>query len=578
VLPDETSTALPLVGAAGPASSFESQTLDFKRPGRSLKETLTMLAEAAVCFANADGGCIVLGVDDRATSRSEALVGVGTSLTLDLVRRGIFDRTVPPLTVFAEEHIEDDARLIVIRVPTGVQILATTDGKSTRRLGTECRPFPPNQQREVLVARGQLDWSAELSDATIEAVAPTELERLRAHLRRAGHEELAELRRARLLEALRLTGESGRLTHAGLLLLGDEDIIARHVPQYGYSYQFRPTAGSEATSRGRGRRPLLAAAELLLEAVSVRSEERPLNLAGGVQVSLVDYPERAVRELVINGLIHRSFQTEGTVDIEHSPESLAITSPGCLVAGVTRENILTHPSTPRNRLLAEVVSMCRLAERTGQGIDRAYREMLSAGKEPPRIEDNGLHVRALLAGGIGNDAFVRFVRSLPDALARDLDVLLVLALLRNRSSIDAPRLATVNQRPAAESQQVLSRLADEQIGLLEPTRRTVRKAFPSYRLRNAALAELARAVTYRRRTLDGTDAKVVEHIDEYGFVTNKTLQRLFDVQIYTARNMLADLQARGIVEKIGEARGGPGVRYGPGPGFPGRRRRAKPIR
>jgi ATP-dependent DNA helicase RecG len=379
------------------------------------------------------------------------------------------------------------------------------------------------------------------------------------------------------VEALRLTGPDRRLTHAGLLLLTDEEELARHLPQYGYSYQFRPTPGSEATSRLRGRRPLLAAAELLLETVAVRSEERPLNLSGGTQVSLVDYPDRAVRELVVNGLIHRSFQADGTVDIEHSPESLVIASPGPLVAGVTSENILTHPSTPRNRLLAEVVSLCRLAERTGQGIDRAYREMLSAGKEPPSIEDSGLHVRAVLEGGIGNDAFVRFVHSLPEALARDLDVLLALALLRNRASLDAPRLAAVNQRSTAEAQQVLVRLADPRIGLLEPTRRTVRKAFPSYRLRSAALAELAHAVTYRRRTLDDTDAKVVAHIDEYGFVTNKTLQRLFDVHVYTARNMLADLRARGIVEKIGEARGGPGVRYGPGTDFPGRRQPQLPV-
>jgi ATP-dependent DNA helicase RecG len=77
--------------------------------------------------------------------------------------------------------------------------------------------------------------------------------------------------------------------------------------------------------------------------------------------------------------------------------------------------------------------------------------------------------------------------------------------------------------------------------------------------------------------LDDIDAKVVEHIEEYGFVTNKSLQRLVDIHLYAARTMLADLRERGIVEKIGEARGGPGVRYGPGSRFPGKRQPQLPL-
>lgn len=128
------------------------------------------------------------------------------------------------------------------------------------------------------------------------------------------------------------------------------------------------------------------------------------------------------------------------------------------------------------------------------------------------------------------------------------------------------------QRTPAEAQDVLARLADGERGLLEPTRRTLRKPFPAYRLRNEPLAALARAVTYRRRTIDQIDEKVIEHIQEYGFVTNRTIQRLFDRELYAARNLLNDLRDRGILEKVGSARGGPGVKYGPGPKFPKVRR------
>jgi ATP-dependent DNA helicase RecG len=556
------------IGAGGPASSYESETLDFKRPGRDTRHTLELLTDASVCFSNAHGGTVILGVDDKAMSRSAALVGVEPSLSIDAIRKGIHERTRPNLTVSATERFEDGVRLVIVSVIEGIELYANAKGLATRRLGTECLPFPPEQQVEVRRARGQLDWSAEQVDASVEDLSQAEFERARRLLSAAGRDELAALRDRPLLEAMRLVAPSGAVTHAAVLLLGTEDLLRHTVPAHGFSYQYRPSPGSEATYSSRGARAIPSAVETLLDLIERRAERRPLNLSGGFQLSLVDYPPSAVREVVVNALIHRDFPRGGSVDVEHSPERLAVQSPGGLVIGVTPENILTHPSTPRHRLLAEAVSLLRLAERTGQGIDRAYREMLRLGKEPPSIHDDALSVRATLVGGIGNDAFVRFIQDLPENVATDVEVLITLALLRSASSVDAPRIAQAIQRTPAEAQDVLSRMADRDIGLLEPSRRTLRKPFPSYRLRNEPLAALARAVTYRRRTIDQLDEKVIEHVREYGFVTNRTLQRLFDRDLYAARNMLNDLRERGLLEKLGTARGGRGVRYGPGPKFP----------
>lgn len=560
------------VGDGRSADDFESEVLDFKEPSPSPKDTFSGLADAAVCFANARGGTLILGVNDKAKKRSDALVGCSAVYSPDSVRKAIFDRTRPPITVAAQEHEEAGVRLLLIDVVPGVAPHSNARGLATRRLGKECLPFTPEQQREVLIARGQLDWSAEATDLVLEDLSQTEFERVRRLLREAGRDQLAALRDKPLLDAMRLLTDDGKATRAGALLFASEEALRDAIPSYGYSYQYRPSPGSEAISRFRGNRPLAAATEVVLDAVEARAEIRPLNVAGGVQLALPDYPSRAVREVVVNGLLHRSYEVIGTVDVEHSPERLAVTSPGGLVAGVTPENILTHPSAPRHRLLAEAVSLLQLAERTGQGIDRAYREMLRAGKEPPRIEeDPGVAVRALLPGGIGNDAFVRFVRELPESLSGDVEVLITLSLLRTSETIDAAVLAAAIQRTTPEAQDVLSRLADDRYGLLEATRRTLRKPYPSYRLRNDPLAALARAVTYRRFTLDEIDAKVVEHVSEYGFITNRTLQRLFDRDLYAARNMLTDLRQRKILEKQGSARGGRGVRYGPGSRFPGRK-------
>ncbi|MBF8184226.1 putative DNA binding domain-containing protein [Nonomuraea sp. K274] len=563
----EALNALAVVGNGVVADALETETLDFKVVGESQKSTYNLLADALVCFANARGGTVVLGVDDKATSRHDALRGVPADYSIDSIRKGVFDRTRPPITPFVNDVIINGVRLILITVPEGVMPHSNAAGLSTRRLGKECLPYPPDQQREVMIARGQVDWSADSSSVDFSNLSAIEFERLRRILTAGGRDNLADLSNKALLESLRLIASDGSVTNAGVLLLGDESLISTVVPSYGYSFQFRPSSGSEATGRIRGNRPLIAAIPILTEAIEARREIHPLNLAGGVQLSLTDYPSEAIRELIINAFIHRSYETSGTVDVEHSPERLAIVSPGGLVAGVTPANILTYPSTPRNRLLTETVSVLQLAERTGQGVDRAYREMLRIGKEPPQFEDKGTLVRATLAGGIGNDAFARFVSDLPVKAGRDLNVLLALSHLRHNSSIDASKLANIIQRTPIEAQEVLAAMADE-YGLLEATRRTISKPFPTYRLRSEALAAMSRSVTYRRRVIDDTDQKVIEHVKEYGFITNQTIRRLFDLHVYAARDLINSLRDREILEKIGDARGGVGVRYGPGPKFP----------
>lgn len=558
--------ALQAIRAGAIPRDLETQQLEFKVEDRDLKKTLETIADTVICLANTEGGALVIGVADRPDAAGNSIPGVSPDLTVDAVRRGIFQRTRPSLSVPVAELEEGGRRLLVVTVPQGVVFYANARGTATRRVGSDCMPFPPEEQRQAAAARGQIDWSEELTDVGIESASADELARFRRLLALAGRDDLARADDRKLIRDLRLSDAGGRLTRAGVLLLGREQDIERWIPTYGYAYQYRETPGSESTARMRGRRPILAAVDLLLEAVAVRSRVHPINLAGGVQLQIHDYPRDAVRELVVNGFVHRDYEQGGAVEIEHSPEWLSVTSPGGLVFGVTPDNILTHPSTPRHRLLLETVTALQVAERTGQGIDRAYRELLRSGKTPPEINDDGMQVRVLVPGGTGNDAFARFVAELPPEQGQDVDVLLALSSLRDHRSIDASTLAPRTQRSPTEAQGALDRLAA--VGLIEPTKRTARKSFPTYNLTSQALASLGRAVRYHWRQQGDVDRKIVEHVREYGHITNQTLRRLFNMDVFAARDLLRDLQQRKVLAKIDPARGGPGIRYGPGDQFP----------
>src|SRR4051795_13597590 len=98
---------------------------------------------------------------------------------MDVIRKGIFDRTRPSLTCFVVERIDQGRRLVIVSVPPGVGTCSNADGLATRRLGRECLPFTPDQQREVLSARGLIDWSAEETPVRTAELAPLEIERRR---------------------------------------------------------------------------------------------------------------------------------------------------------------------------------------------------------------------------------------------------------------------------------------------------------------------------------------------------------------------------------------------------------------
>ena len=557
--------ALTRLRAGALASALESTHLEFKQVEPSLKRTFENLADAVVCMANADGGQVVLGVTDMPGPRG-SLQGVGSDITAELIVRGIFDRTRPSLSVPVEERVQDGVRLLVITAPRGATFYANAKGTATRRVGNQCQPFPPDEQKQALSSRGLYDWSAQPSDCDLASIDPDEMVRLRRLLRAAGRDDAAKADDVSLLKDLRLMSRFGKLTNAGLLLVGLEKSIQRSIASYGYAYQYRPTPGSEASSRLREARPILAAVERLLDAVEIRRSVHPINTTGGVHLQLYDYPSSAIRELVVNALVHRDYQVEGSVDLEHSPEQLTVSSPGGLVFGVTPENILTHPSTPRNRLLLESVTILQVAERTGQGVDRVYREVLRLGKPPPDFRDDGMRVDVVIRGGIGNETFARFVNTELDPVqAGDLEVLLGLSALRGNKTLSAEGLAPRIQRSPSEAQAVLDRMVNA--GLIEPSRRSARRPFPTYSLAASSLAGMGRAVTYHRRGADGIDQKVIQHVMEYGHITNQTLRRIFDLNVYQARDLLRDMQTRELLSKIDEKTAGPGIRYGPGTKF-----------
>ncbi|MFD0519076.1 ATP-binding protein [Paractinoplanes durhamensis] len=426
--------------------------------------------------------------------------------------------------------------------------------------------------------RRGVDWSAAETDSPVSTASPVAMAQARALLRQ--HQDpqrrsYATYDDADLLRALGVATADGRLLNAGRVLFCDPD--PAFPAEELLVYQYRRSPGGEPAEIARLSQPLISAYLRIQEHVEARVDKTPLLLPDGQQVYLADLPEAAVREAVANAVIHRDYRSPGPVHVEHAPTQLVVTSPGPLVQGVTVDNILSTPSRPRNFRLTAAVRVLGLAEQAGVGVERMYREMIRLGHQPPQIREDWGSVRVSLLGGAPNKAIARYVASLPEEYADDADAMLVLFALLSKRTVTAEQLTPVLQKPIDEVAGVLRKLDGDDVAMVEPTRETIRRRYPTYRLREQVIRELGAAVGYRRRTQDDIDRKVIEAVQEIGQITGKMVQLLLDVDGSRASRILADLVDRQLLIKTSHQQRGPGVTYGPGPRFPLRKGRRRSV-
>lgn len=87
---------------------------------------------------------------------------------------------------------------------------------------------------------------------------------------------------------------------------------------------------------------------------------------------MYDFNEEVIREAVLNAIAHRDYTITSEVVIKQYPNKITIANPGGFPKGVTIENILTVSSTPRSRLMTEILEKTGLVERSGQGVDKIF--------------------------------------------------------------------------------------------------------------------------------------------------------------------------------------------------------------
>jgi ATP-dependent DNA helicase RecG len=548
------------------ACDLEDDALDFKRAHNSRADTADDMADAAVCFANAGGGTIILGVADSGTGPEAFL---GTDMDAALLRRRIYEVTSPHLDVVVRDRTHLGKHLLEITVQEGLDVYSTRQKMPTRRWMDSCVQMTAAEVSRLHEDRRGGDWSSTNSHRAISEIDPDAELVLRSLARRTKDSTLIDLASGPslrdLLAAIGLLTPNETLNRAGELLLCEPSDRREMIV-----YQHRNSAGGEADHGRRWSGPLIVGYTELLTALEARIGTTPVNLPSGQQVQIEDYPTVAVREAVSNAIMHGDHRERRPVYVEHSPQVLQIVSPGPLVAGISPENILTHPPRPRFPALAEVMRSLGLAERWGQGVDRMFREMIRTGRDVPVVDvTSSAETSVRFLGSPPNTRVTKFISDLPTSDQDDTDVLLLVSYLTRHKTVTATKLSVVTQRDIDTAQSVLERVANAESGFIEPTKGTENRRQPTYRLRGSAVAMLGPALAYQARPAQAErDRKIIDHIREYEFVNNGTVQRMFDVDVHAASSILQGLVQRDLLVRTSEQSRGKAVKYGPGPSFP----------
>lgn len=450
----------------------ESLRLEFKGEEHAALNDRDLVS-AVVCLANAEGGHLLIGVEDnRRVTGARARHGAVT----DLVRLQamVRARTVPGIEIVAELVTTPHGNVLCLQVPRSAGVVSTADGLCVRRIvgaqGPECIPYHPHEHVARGFDYGAGDFSAQLCrEAGWRALDPLQFERARqliAALR--GDATLLELDDREMAKALRVVetqGEELIPNMAGLLLFGRQAELEQHLPTHEAAFQVL-TADADVRVNDFFRQPLLELSELILARFDARAQEREVQV-GLIRVPVPDYSRNAFREALLNALFHRDYRRLAAVYVQWHPDRLELSSPGGFPDGVTPANILVHEPLPRNVRLYAAAKRIGLVEQTGRGVDRVYLGQLRYGRPVPDYSrSDATGVRLTLRGGQESLDFAALVFERERQRGPlTVDQMIVLNRLFHERRITSEDVAIAIQRSVNEARAVLERLMEE--GLVE---------------------------------------------------------------------------------------------------------------
>jgi ATP-dependent DNA helicase RecG len=384
----------------------ESSGVEFKRD----ELTNDALAKELVAFSNLDGGMVLLGVEDGGQLR-----GLTRENLEEWVMTACRDKIRPPIIPFYEvvRNVDPGVDIAVVRVTPGFAVHGVLHHNRTTyfiRVGTQSREATQEELARLFQERAA--FRAELRPVSGATQADLDERRLQDYFGRVRQQETPDTADVagwrQLLVNTEIMVEEG-VTVSGLVLFGKNP--GRFLPFAAIDAAAYPGREKDYAARERitlrgpmtplfGEQGLLenGVVEQALEFVRRNTGVIAVLEDGARRVERSVYPDDAVRETIVNALIHRDYLLSSS-DIELSvyDDRLDVFSPGRLPNGITPDRMRTGCRAARNQLLKDIMRDYGYLEHMGMGVPRKMvRGMMGHNGTVPDLLEEGESFRVRL--------------------------------------------------------------------------------------------------------------------------------------------------------------------------------------
>ena len=344
---------------------IENKTTEFKRM------YLDDIKYTVVAFANTDGGKLYIGVQDDGS-----VLGVeDADATMLRLTNMIRDAVRPDVTMFVDCSLEvmDGKHVIVLTVQRGTARPYYLHGKGVRPEGVYVRQGASSvPASETAILNMIRETSGDCYEDARSLNQQLTFDKTAAYFQKKSV-EFGEAQK----RTLNIISQDGTYSNLGLLL-SDQCV---------HTIKMAVFDGSKK-SVFRDRQELSGSVLEQLEdayAYIDRFNRTRAEFVGLERIDKRDYPPEALREALLNAIVHRDYSISGSTLISIFDDRIEIVTIGGLVRGITFEDIMLGVSVLRNQHLANVFYRLRLIEAYGTGLLKIH-ECYQDSVQKPKLE------------------------------------------------------------------------------------------------------------------------------------------------------------------------------------------------
>ena len=372
----------------------ESQNIEYKITWRD--EYLKWICG----FANAQGGVIYIGKDDHGK-----VVGVENYKRLmDDIPNKIRDT----MGITAEVNLlpEGEHYLIEIITPS-YAVPISLRGKYYYRSGSTKHELTGASLNEFLLRKSGRTWDDVIEPrATIDDIDEKSFRYFLQISKEKGRlPDVDGLSTEEILEKLRLT-ENGQLKRAAIILFGKDP--GRFYPNTPVKIGRFAKDDADLRFQEVEEGNLVVQLRSVLEQLNHKFLTRPIEFEGMYRVEKGEYPVPAIREMLLNALVHRNYMGAQT-QIRVYDDKISVWNDGQLPEGISLDALKrTHSSKPRNPIIADVCFKGGLIDSWGRGTLKIIETCKAAElPEPELFERDGGFVVTLFKDNLTEEQLVK---------------------------------------------------------------------------------------------------------------------------------------------------------------------------